>query len=54
MNNEAFYSDKKKRVYEPGEEFYVQVTDDSVELVTKEAMGELPFYELVRPVEVPE
>lgn len=33
---------KKKRVYEPGEEFDVQVTDDSVELVTKEAMGELP------------
>lgn len=43
MNNEALYSDRtKKRVYEPGEEFHVQVTDDSVELVTKEAMGELP------------
>lgn len=43
MNNEALYSDRtKKRVYEPGEEFHVQVTDDSVELLTKEAMGELP------------
>ena len=26
----------------PGEEWNVQVTDDFVELVTKEAMGELP------------
>lgn len=43
MNNEALYSDQtKKRVYEPGEEFHVQVTDDFVELVTKEEMGELP------------
>ena len=37
----VFWSNKK-RVYEPGEEFHVQVTDDFVELVTKEEMGELP------------
>lgn len=38
MNNEALYSDRTKKDA-PGEEFHVQVTDDSVELVTKEAMG---------------
>lgn len=33
---------KKSRDTWPGEEWNVQVTDDFVELVTKEAMGELP------------
>lgn len=41
MNIDFFWSNKK-RVYEPGEEFDVQVPDDFVELVTKEEMGELP------------
>ena len=42
MNNEALYFDQtKNKVYEPGEEFHNQVTDNFVELVTKEETGEL-------------
>ena len=42
MNNEALYFDQtKNKVYKPGEEFHNQVTDNFVELVTKEETGEL-------------